>query len=202
LIGGFAKQLAKVNREEKEGHKLDVIVGEVERLENLLLELRELYKPKGLVLEQFDMNELLEEVHFFTKEAAESKRVFLTLTKDAAVPSVKGDREKVKQVLLNLVENGLEALDQEGGGTLSIQSAKLSVDTVAITIADTGPGISQENQERLFTPFFTTKKRGSGLGLCVCKRIIEEHKNWSLRLASEEGKGTVVTITFPVSQFA
>jgi two-component system, LuxR family, sensor kinase FixL len=199
LIGGFAKQLARITREEKENHKLNIIVQEVERLENLLLELRELYKPKSLVMEQFDINELLDEAHFFAKAAAEGKRVVLTLTKALTIPSVKGDRGKVKQVLLNLLKNALEALDQAGGGTLKVESAISGVDSVAITIADDGPGISQANQEKLFTPFFTTKKRGSGLGLCVCKRIIEDHENWSLSLESEEGKGTVVTITLPVT---
>jgi signal transduction histidine kinase len=108
---------------------------------------------------------------------------------------IEGDPEKLRQVVLNLVRNAMEAMHT--GGRL-ILKPRLQGDKVEVTITDTGPGISAENQAKLFTPFFTTKDRGTGLGLCVSKRIIEDHPGSSLRLESKEGKGTVAKIVLPV----
>ena len=69
-----------------------------------------------------------------------------------------------------------------------------------MTISDDGPGIPQEFVPKVFTPFFTTKKEGTGLGLCISKRIIDEHKDSSLHLTSEEGRGTTVRIRLPLRE--
>jgi signal transduction histidine kinase len=89
----------------------------------------------------------------------------------------------------------------ENGGNLSVQP-KLIGDTVEITIADDGIGIPEADQEKIFSPFFTTKKHGTGLGLSISKNIIEENEGSSLTLKSEEGKGTVFKITMPVCKAA
>jgi signal transduction histidine kinase len=84
-----------------------------------------------------------------------------------------------------------------GGGRLTLEP-RLDGDRVEITISDNGPGIPKADQAKLFTPFFTTKSKGTGLGLCVSKRIIEDHPGSSLKLDSEEGKGTIAKIVLPV----
>lgn len=85
----------------------------------------------------------------------------------------------------------------EYGGILSIQ-ANLKGDQVEINVADEGCGIPEKDKEKIFSPFFTTKKHGTGLGLCISKRIIEEHVNGSLSMKSQEGKGTSFKVVLPV----
>ena len=104
---------------------------------------------------------------------------------------MEADKPKLKQVLLNLVKNAIEAIEK--GGNLSIQS-QVHDNKAEISIVDDGPGIPESAKEKIFTPFFTTKKQGTGLGLCVSKRIIEDHPDASFSVKSQKGKGTVVTI--------
>ena len=118
-----------------------------------------------------------------------------------AVVNISGQRnhsiiEYGKQVLLNLVKNAIEAMEK--GGNLSIQS-QLHDDKAEISITDDGPGIPESAKDKILTPFFTTKKQGTGLGLCVSKRIIEDHPDSSFSVKSQKGKGTVVTIGMALS---
>jgi two-component system, NtrC family, sensor histidine kinase HydH len=108
--------------------------------------------------------------------------------------SVRGDREMLRQVLLNLIGNGYQAMAD--GGHLTVGAS--NVDGAAqLHVADTGAGMSAETQERLFEPFFTTKPRGVGLGLAVTKRIVEAH-NGTISVSSEEGRGTEFTVLLPM----
>jgi signal transduction histidine kinase len=193
IIGGFAQQLKKTITGEKELSKLTIIVEEIRRLESLLLELREFYLPKNLEFETLNINDLLEEVYLLTKDSWEKKNIRTTLKTERKENFIEGDKEKLKQVLLNLVKNAVEAMEE--GGNLSIQSG-VTDNMVEVKIVDDGPGISKSDQEKIFNPFFTTKKQGSGLGLPICKRIIGDHPNSSLSLTSENGKGTVAKIIF------
>ena len=185
--------------DEKSQSKLKVIAEEVQRLEKLILELREVYRPKSLTFEPLNLMQLLEEVYFLSREDCEKGNIQIRLLKMKRPIRIEGDPEKLKQVFLNLIRNAMEAMEK--GGSLIIKP-KVVKDKVEISIEDTGPGISQKDQEKLFTPFFTTKSKGTGLGLCVSKRIIEDHPGSTLRLDSVEGKGTVVKITLPLYQKA
>jgi len=198
IIGGFAQQLKKSLREEKDINKLNIIIAEIERLENLLKELREVYLPHSLNLTIFDINELLNEVYLFTPDNGKKKKILTTFKPENDNLFIEGDREKLKQVLINIIKNAAEAINDTGN--ISIRSSLVNRQ-VEIEIADDGPGIAPINQDKIFDPFFTTKKQGTGLGLPICKRIIEDHSNASLSIKSEEGKGTVVKLTFPLINF-
>jgi len=100
----------------------------------------------------------------------------------------------LRQAFLNLILNAIQAMDN--GGVLTIVSA-LRGDSIEITVADTGIGISEENRKKLFSPFFTTKKNGTGLGLAITYRIIENHRG-TIDVASEPGKGTTFTVKIPI----
>jgi PAS domain S-box-containing protein len=195
MIGGFARQLIRSIPDEKSQSKLKVIAEEVQRLEKLILELREVYRPKSLILEPLNLMQLLEEIYFLSKEDCEKGNIQIRLMKMKRPVRIEGDPEKLKQVFLNLVRNAIEAMEK--GGSLIIKP-KVIKDKVEISVEDTGPGISPKDQEKLFTPFYTTKSKGTGLGLCVSRRIIEDHPGSTLRLDSVEGKGTVVKITLPL----
>ena len=197
MIGGFARQLMKCTQEAKSLSKLNVIAEEVQRLENLLAELREYYRPKTLKIEKIDITGLLKEVYSLAKAYGTDKGVRVQLSIDRDSLPVEGDSDKLKQVFLNLAKNGIEALDTEG--SLTIRST-LSGDMVEIAFSDDGAGIPKRLQEKIFTPFFTTKTQGSGLGLGVSKKIIDDHPGSSFALESNEGKGTTVIIRLPVQR--
>ena len=108
---------------------------------------------------------------------------------------VAGNRHSLRQVFLNLFKNSMDAMDH--GGVLSIQTSLVG-DQVEITVTDEGCGIPEQDKEKIFSPFFTTKKHGTGLGLCISKRIIEEHADGSLSMKSKVGKGTSFKVSLPV----
>jgi two-component system sensor kinase FixL len=195
MIGGFARQLSRTIQDEKSQTKLKIIADEVQRLEKLILELKDVYRPQELVFEQVDINTLLKEIYSLSKEDCKKAMIALELKTPKDPLWVKGDAGKLKQVFLNLVKNAMEAMEK--GGNLVIHAKPLS-NQVEISITDNGPGIPTKDQERLFTPFFTTKRRGTGLGLSVSKKIIDEHPGGKLELDSEEGKGTLVKISLPL----
>jgi len=106
------------------------------------------------------------------KEDCERQNIQINLTIDDKAILVTGDRNRLKQVFLNLVKNSMESMKH--GGILSIETV-LSADHAEITVTDEGYGIPGQDKEKIFSPFFTTKSHGTGLGLCISKRIIEEH---------------------------
>ncbi|MCK5340444.1 MAG: PAS domain S-box protein [Desulfobulbaceae bacterium] len=191
LIGGFARQLLKKVPGEKEQEKLKIIADEIMRLENMLIEVKDLYTPWSLVIEKFDIQELLREVHLLASTIKKDRQIAVHLTSDGTGPVIEGDREKLKQVLLNIVKNGIEAMHEGGEMTLEMQQME---DSIEIIIKDEGPGIPKDVQKKIFDPYFTTKKDGTGLGLCVSKRIVEDHGGSSLSIESKEGEGTKVKI--------
>jgi signal transduction histidine kinase len=104
------------------------------------------------------------------------------------------DAEKMKRVFVNVIRNGIEAMPK--GGELTIRSME-SDGNLQITISDTGAGTTDEAADRIWEPFFTTKAKGIGLGLSVCKRIVESHKGY-ISFKAEVGKGTTFILTFPI----
>jgi two-component system sensor kinase FixL len=195
LIGGFAQQLTRVIDDEKHLQKLNIITDEVARLEKLLTDLREFHSPKTIASEKVDLKELFQEIYYMVRDECEKKNIQTELIIDDKALLVAGDRQSLKQVFLNLVKNSMDAM--EHGGALSIQT-KLVGDQVKITVTDEGCGIPDQDKEKIFSPFFTTKKHGTGLGLCISKRIVEEHADGSLSMKSKEGKGTSFKVTLPL----
>jgi PAS domain S-box-containing protein len=194
MIGGFARQVIQHTSDNKNLTKLNIITDEVLRLENLLKELREFYLPPILNIEEIDLNDLLQEVCSLAEDDCKRNSIHTHVKLDQKPTIVQGDKGKLKQVFLNLVKNSIEAM--EDGGNLKVNS-RVNADRVEITITDDGNGIPEEDQEKIFAPFFTTKRHGTGLGLSISKRIIEEHEGSSFALKSEESKGTVFKVTIP-----
>lgn len=196
MIGGFARQLIRHSKDEKSITKLDIIADEVARLESLIKELRELYLPRVINIEEIDLNGLLWEVYSLVKDDCERKRIRAEIKTEKDPVNIKGDKFRLKQVFLNLIKNSMEAM--ENGGHLSVQS-KVTGDLVEITIADDGCGIPEDDQEKIFSPFFTTKKHGTGLGLSISRSIIQEHSGSYLSLKSRGSEGTVFKVTMPIN---
>jgi signal transduction histidine kinase len=117
------------------------------------------------------------------------------------LPALQADRDQLKQVLLNVVQNAIEAMGTQG--TLSIaafESKRAAEQGMTLTVADTGAGISAHDLPHVFQPFFTTGKyKGTGLGLAICRNIIDAHAG-DIQLTSQPGQGTTVRIWLPVRQ--
>jgi signal transduction histidine kinase len=120
----------------------------------------------------------------------------LSLQLDPGLPQVPFDPAHLRQVILNIAKNGIEAM--EAGGTLSIATGR-QADRIFVQICDTGMGIPPEIQEKIFQPFFSSKPKGSGLGLAISQKIIEAHQG-EIAIESEPQEGTRVTIFLRVEK--
>ncbi len=190
MIGGFARQLQRKAASDKDQAKLNIIVDEVERLENLLTDLGDLYRPWQLNVSDVSLNAMLSEVVDLACSTSDTHGVKVLFEPGEEV-HVEVDREKMKQVLLNLVKNSIEATLADG--EVLVQT-KLHGRSVEVVVSDTGEGMPEEIRKRIFFPFFTTKEQGTGLGLCVSKRIVEDHPGCTFNIESIEGEGTTATI--------
>jgi signal transduction histidine kinase len=148
--------------------------------------------------EEESINHLLQELADFVRPLATRQGLTLRVDVDPDVPLMEIDRTLLRQAILNLVKNGMEALSH--GGALTLAS-RVHAEQVDITVSDTGPGISPEVGERLFEPFFTTKPQGTGLGLSIARQITDEHGG-ELSWSSRPGAGTTFTIRIPVKRAA
>ncbi len=123
-----------------------------------------------------------------------SKPIEIVFKKNPDLPEVEHDSSQVHQVLLNLLLNAIQALDTQGRITVAMEARKLSA---AIVVADNGRGIAPEHLPNIFRPFYTTKSNGTGLGLSLARRIIEQHQG-TLDVVSKVGQGTEFTVLLPI----
>jgi signal transduction histidine kinase len=199
LIHSLADPQATESSREKD---LSVIESEIERVNKIIRQFLDFARPRPPSLEPADPRKLIAETLALVGYEIESQGVELEREEEGDLPSVPMDREQMKQVLLNLILNALQAMP--GGGKLRIQTALTGSGeggeggrSVEIRLQDTGAGIPAEIQSRIFEPFFSTKEEGIGLGLSVAQRIVEEHGG-RIRVQSAEGRGTQFAIVLPV----
>lgn len=194
----FSRETSHV--EEKE--YADIILSEVDRLNHLITELLDFSKPKRIKKSPVNINKILSELLALNEELMREKRIEWTQHFDPSLPPVYGHAPSLKQAFLNLIKNALEAM--EGGGNLIVSTSFHSnIRTLLgegpsgamaeVLIQDTGVGIPKKYLNSLFTPFFTTKPHGTGLGLMMTQRILKEHRG-SLRVKSVPGKGSLFRV--------
>jgi signal transduction histidine kinase len=195
LIGGFARQVLRDGAlEQAERDKLQIIVDEVKRLEEFLVEVGGYAKLSEPDLHPGDLNALIQELCQRLEPSLRENGIQLALNLDANLPRIEFDPVRLRQALLNIAKNSIEAM--EGGGTLTI-STRLQAGEVVAEIADTGAGIPTEVLEKIFQPFYSTKPKGSGLGLAITQKIMEAHHG-RVTIGSEPGKGTKVQLSLKV----
>jgi len=196
VIGGLAKQVAAQPAPgEREREKLDIIVSEIKRLETILLEVGEFTKTAHLELQPVALPAVLADVLALMQATFEKKQIRLSAELPGGLPAALGEPLKLKQVFINLIKNATDAMPQ--GGQLWV-SARAHEGRLQARIKDSGPGIPPEVMRELFTPFFTTKPKGTGLGLVISRQIVQEHHG-SLRVESEPGQGAECIIELPVA---
>ncbi len=194
VIGGFAGQLLRHAPEEGNEHeKLAIILKEVERLEAMMIEVGDFTKPMRLNRRPVDLGEVAGEVRGLMGEELARRGIKLSLAAPAAPHQVVCDPEKIKQVLINLVKNAAEAMPEGGSLRLAVRAEP---GWSCVDVTDTGRGIEPADLESIFTPFFTTKKGGSGLGLSVCHKIIQDHGG-RIEVRSEPRQGSTFSVMLP-----
>ena len=176
------------------------ILEQITRLDKAATDLLYFGKPGKPQFNWVNVNELLKQTLFFVAQHPESRNVnqLQELTRD--LPPVWVDEKQLQQVFFNVIINAIQAM--KNGGSLLIQTDLRVQDgqkLVRILIGDSGPGIPEEDLERIFQPFFTTKTQGTGLGLAICRQLMEQ-QDGTLRIASRVGEGTRVTIELPVKE--
>ncbi len=180
----------------KEAETAEILVKEVERLNRSIGELLDYAKPGQLKLETASVTEIIEKTVSLVRVDAESFGIALRLAMDDDLPQVVLDKDKMNQVFLNLFLNAIQAM--ENGGELLV-TAEHDARRIIITVRDTGVGIVPENLGRVFDPYFTTKNDGTGLGLAMSAKIVEEHGGW-MELSSVAGRYTEVRVILPLTE--
>ena len=171
-----------------------IVGGEVERIHLIVQQLLEFAKPTPPKLQPVALPQLLDETLEFLNSELVSHHVEVTRHYDRA-GKILGDPQQLKQVFLNLFLNSLHAMN--GYGRLEIQTIAKEAE-LAVTIADTGTGITPKDLPHVFEPFYTTKPTGTGLGLAIVQSIIQEHSG-RVQIASHPGQGTQITLSLPLA---
>jgi two-component system sensor histidine kinase HydH len=199
-IKGFATLLGSKFKDGSQEHEAaDLLVHEAERLNRSITELLNYARPTTLKKEQINLGDLVSSSLKLISSDAQALGVKTSLETDPDVPDITADRDRINQVLLNLYLNGLQAMEDSSHE----KELKVSVhfdDTegrIRINVQDNGKGIPQESIDKVLDPYFTTKPEGTGLGLALAYKIIDEHDG-TIRFKSTEGQGTTVIVTLPV----
>jgi len=182
-------------RDRRIARKVERVRQESLRLQDLLEAFLGIARLEKIALEPTDLNTLVEDLCDFFEPQAASHDIVLRQHLDTAVPTMNLNPELLKQALLNLCLNAQQAMAE--GGEL-ILTTRACQDHVILEVTDTGKGIAPSELDKVFEPFFSTRKGGSGLGLPTCRRIIEAHGG-SIRVHSQVGVGTRFVLNFPLS---
>ena len=177
------------------------IVNDGNRASEVIRRVRALANKTDIEKAPLDIDDLVKEVSALVQRELISHRVSLRLELAPTLPMILGDRVQLQQVMINLVMNGIEAMQSvtDRPRQLAIRSGQDETHEVLVSVTDCGVGISAENADRLFNAFFTTKSGGMGMGLSICRSIVEAHGG-RLSASGNEGPGATFQFVLPVHQ--
>jgi len=184
-----------------------VMIRETERIDRIIRELLDLASPRGLKLRPVNLHKVLGDILLLQKQAVGNRDISFIKQFDPSIPDIMADEEMVTRLLLNLIRNAIDAMGESG--CLTVVSRVLSdyhmsqnerrSRMVVIEVCDDGPGIPPEDLENIWTPFFSNKSGGTGLGLTICHKIVAEHRGM-IKVESDQGHGTKFTVLLPLVQ--
>ena len=181
---------------------LGSIVSEGNRAGQVIDGIRAMFKNDSREKTLLDVNDVIREVIALLHSKLQKYQISVQAELVSELPPVLADRVQLQQVIANLIANAIEAMDTvaDRARTLRVKSAARKPDGVLIIVEDSGPGIDPENADRIFNPFFTTKSEGTGMGLSICRSIVEAH-NGRLTLRSASNRGSVFEIFLLAGDF-
>jgi two-component system sensor histidine kinase PilS (NtrC family) len=204
-LAGAMQMLRKDATEDETNHRLmDIAIREATRLDNIITEFLQYARPPALNLAEYDLNKVLAETLDLVQHEARARpniRIVISLATGSLAALV--DQDQFRQIFWNMATNAFEAMPD--GGQLTISTSRRHVDVgdrkgdiIEIAFQDTGEGIPKQNLDKVFLPFFTTKKEGSGLGLAAVHRIVDLHGGW-IKVESQERHGARFVVCMPCS---
>jgi two-component system, NtrC family, sensor histidine kinase HydH len=200
-IKGAAQYLDPSHMPKDDREFIEVIVDEVNRLNGVVTAFLDYSRPLKQNFGSTDLNEVVQRTLKLIHNEM-PKHVTLTSQLSASIPRIDGDAEQLRQVLLNLIQNAVQAISDRPG-TIVVQtripdrfSEFRGSETVELIVSDNGPGIPNDQQTNIFVPFYTTKQKGTGLGLAICQRIVKNHGG-SIILSSKPNEGTTFIMRLP-----
>lgn len=193
-IGGFTNALLRsTDLSEKDREKLAIIAEETQRLDHMLTSILNFARPSKTPTDKVDLRRVVEDTVELMEIGYTRQGYSFEMHCEQGLPLVSGEPELLKQCLVNLYKNSIEAMPT--GGTITTRCG-LSGDLVSLSVEDAGQGMSEQNLEKACSPFYTTKEKDCGLGLAMIKKIVEEFGG-SIDIKSRVGEGTVVTLLLP-----
>lgn len=173
--------------------EIDLISKEIMRLDRVVKTFLDFTRPLKLELKELNLEALAREIATLVAPEASRRNVCIEISAPPQAVVIRGDHDHVKQALLNIVMNGIEAMS--GGGTLRMEVARNS-DHAVVRVIDQGPGISADLREKVFRLYFTTKEKGSGIGLAMAARAVQLHGG-TLEISDTPGHGCTFVLTLP-----
>jgi two-component system sensor histidine kinase HydH len=195
-IGGFSRSIKSSHKfDEKNHEKLDIIIQEAQRLENMVREMLDFSRPLQLHPSVHDLQPVINESLEVVRDLAEEKNVELRVYSAQGLPPCSFEAMRMKQVLINILNNAVEASPE--GGIVSVATFQKG-ESLFLEVSDQGGGIPSHKKSEVFLPFFSTKKGGTGLGLTIVKRIVEAHRG-RVEILDNPKKGTIFRIVLPLA---
>lgn len=195
VIKGFI-QLFQINKEDQEKY-FDLMLSEIERIEAILQEFLSIAKTDEISTEKKNIYQIFKNVVSLINTKAIMTNIQVELYTDSKDIIIECSENQLKQVFINILQNSIEAMPD--GGRISIHIKEIGKDGIIISVIDKGIGIPAERIKRLGEPFYSTKEKGTGIGLMLSYKIIESHQG-NISIMSEVGVGTTVTIYLPKIQ--
>ncbi|BCU49378.1 signal transduction histidine-protein kinase AtoS [Citrobacter amalonaticus] len=175
---------------------LSVVLKEIDSINKVIQQLLDFSRPRQSQWQQVLLNSLIEETLILVQTSGVQARITFNFEQDTGLPAIVADRELLKQVILNLLINAVQAINARG--EIRIRTWQYSATQQAVAIEDNGGGIDIALQKKIFDPFFTTKASGTGLGLALSQRIINAHQG-DIHVASMPGCGATFTLILPIN---
>jgi signal transduction histidine kinase len=183
---------------EKTRHTIERIIQDGTRAGATISRVRALFKKEALVKDWLDVNEVVHELTIFLRDEATRRGILVHTDLVPGLPKVKADRVQLQQVLLNLIVNGMDAMDDVANHRKELViSARVEDANMIVRVEDSGKGLDAQNANKIFTPFFTTKPHGIGLGLSLSRSILEAHEG-RLSASPRTSGGTTFQFTLPI----
>jgi PAS domain S-box-containing protein len=202
----YLDRSAQLDEEHKEN--ITHILAEVARLNRIITDLFKVAKPRDLLYQESDPAVIIEKSVKSISDIFDSRKIVFSSSVATGTPRIEVDPDQITQVLINLIKNAAEAVGDGGQVSVSVKPfndgesdmrRQKGKDFIVIDVADDGPGIDSEDRQRIFLPFFSRKKSGTGLGLFVTHSIIQHHQG-SIKVISEPGDGTIFRVCLPVTR--